>query len=451
MALVKNSSAGLRAAGSNVVPPESFDGREVWKRYIKPIRTQGNCGACWAFATTFSLQTRLAIYTGGRYNLNLSPAEMVLCNLGIDNEYRLAKSFVESNKPYDYNTPDIVGEVKLAEELGLKSLGCHGETLLGAWAYLYAFGTAEESCITYGGNEDDGIDLENYTENVAMTSCMDVLSNSYDLCPTTKMPATFHQCGNYYFVPGAPSDDPHVPSGSEINIRRDIYHWGPASTGFDVHQDFLEWDGRGVYAWNGKTSPDDGGHAVVLMGWGVDRSGPRELPYWICRNSWGRNWGEAGYFRILRGSNHCNIEANVVVGFPNCFGFRKYVEWPLLFKAEDSSLRTIWGVTDSGIKTTTLEDMVTGKIKNFGADDVDRFRYDPTCWADVSCFVAGDPSTQLFRIKRKRNAFGLQGGVRKEALAYEAPALITSLLVGAVVGALITYYMVRAANNKKQR
>jgi len=44
-------------------------------------------------------------------------------------------------------------------------------------------------------------------------------------------------------------------------------------------------------------------HAVLLVGYGV--SGTQG--YWIVKNSWGTNWGEAGYFRIAKGSGTCGI------------------------------------------------------------------------------------------------------------------------------------------------
>jgi len=52
-------------------------------------------------------------------------------------------------------------------------------------------------------------------------------------------------------------------------------------------------------------------HAILIVGYGVQGS----TPFWIVRNSWGLSWGEAGYFRIIRGKGACGLNAGVV--FPN--------------------------------------------------------------------------------------------------------------------------------------
>ncbi|EGB11440.1 hypothetical protein AURANDRAFT_21107 [Aureococcus anophagefferens] len=53
--------------------------------------------------------------------------------------------------------------------------------------------------------------------------------------------------------------------------------------------------------------PDSLDHAVLIVGYGDD-----DINYWVIKNSWGSEWGEAGYYRLVRGTNACGV-ANMVV------------------------------------------------------------------------------------------------------------------------------------------
>lgn len=66
---------------------------------------------------------------------------------------------------------------------------------------------------------------------------------------------------------------------------------GPVETGFTVYSDFMSYRG-GIYEQNSYSAL--GGHAVKIVGWGVEDG----TDYWIVANSWGPSWGEEGFFRI---------------------------------------------------------------------------------------------------------------------------------------------------------
>lgn len=49
-------------------------------------------------------------------------------------------------------------------------------------------------------------------------------------------------------------------------------------------------------------------HGVLMVGFGDIGSAK---PYWVIKNSWGNDWGEDGYFRILYGKGKCGINTFV--------------------------------------------------------------------------------------------------------------------------------------------
>lgn len=140
-----------------------------------------------------------------------------------------------------------------------------------------------------------------------------------------------------------------------ITIQREIIERGPVTTGFMIYEDFqYEFASKGyggqyfqkgtnplgssseslIYMWDGK-SREIGGHAITIVGWGTYKDEDVVIPYWICLNSWGVEWGTngypsyddrnglptnmdgGGYFWIVRGIDNCSIENNVVAGQPN--------------------------------------------------------------------------------------------------------------------------------------
>lgn len=104
----------LPRADYNVDPknlPKEFDPRKQWPNCIHPIRNQGQCGSCWAFASAEALEDRYCIATNGAFNEHLSPQDQVSCDKG--------------------------------------NYGCQGGYLDALWRYLERVGTVTERCWPY--------------------------------------------------------------------------------------------------------------------------------------------------------------------------------------------------------------------------------------------------------------------------------------------------------------
>jgi len=98
--------------GSEVVAtPTNFDSRTQWPGLVHAIRDQQQCGSCWAFGATEAFSDRIAIKSGGKTNVILSPEDLVSCDT---NDY-----------------------------------GCNGGYMDMAWEYLDQHGALTEGCFPY--------------------------------------------------------------------------------------------------------------------------------------------------------------------------------------------------------------------------------------------------------------------------------------------------------------
>jgi len=153
-----------------------------------------------------------------------------------------------------------------------KNLGCQGGNLPLVWQYMQSNGIPKDSCDPYvsgGGDSHTG-------------SCTD-------------------QCSNQQFYKAT-----SIGGFSSVNdAKMNIMQHGPVQTGFTVYQDFMSYK-SGIYehTWGSEL----GGHAVKIVGWGV-QSGTE---YWIVANSWGASWGMDGFFWIA--NNQCGISDDIYAG-----------------------------------------------------------------------------------------------------------------------------------------
>merc|ERR1712150_441181 len=108
------------------------------------------------------------------------------------------------------------------------------------------------------------------------------------------------------------SDLPNSKTPSCTNDCADSYS-GPSymndKVSFTVYEDFMTYTGGVYYHTTGRSL---GGHAIKLMGWGVDAD--TGMDYWLLVNSWNDDWGENGWFRMRRGTNECGLENSGVAG-----------------------------------------------------------------------------------------------------------------------------------------
>ncbi len=77
-------------------------------------------------------------------------------------------------------------------------------------------------------------------------------------------------------------------------IKKEILKNGPVIAQMTIYTDFLTYK-DGVYHRTEDAFKFNGQHIVKIIGW--DRQGEGN-DYWIVENSFGNDWGEAGYFKV---------------------------------------------------------------------------------------------------------------------------------------------------------
>ncbi|XP_047104926.1 dipeptidyl peptidase 1-like [Schistocerca piceifrons] len=172
-----------------------------------------------------------------------------------------------------FSTQDVVSCSPLDQ-------GCSG-----GFAYLVAgrygkdYGLVEEECNPYVGND---------------TEC------------STVRECDRHYTSEYGYLGG------YYGGSNEVLMQEALVQNGPLAVGFMVYDDFRAYE-SGVYKHVESTTRSSFNplvpvsHAVLLVGYGVDEASGEK--YWTIKNSWGGDWGDAGYFKILRGTNECGVES----------------------------------------------------------------------------------------------------------------------------------------------
>ena len=257
----------------NITPikdlPENFDLRKEYPYCdsLFQIRDQANCGSCWAVASVETMSDRHCIISKGAQKPILSASAVISC-------------------------------------CSLCGKGCNGG--LPYEAFIYWLGAG----IPTGGDYGDTETCLPYF----LPKCNHHINDTGlpDCPPSAKEPSCNKTCQEGYNI--AYNDDRYFASEyytvkGEAEIMTEIYERGSIESNFVVYDDFVDYK-EGVYQHiEGELL---GAHAIKIIGWGVENG----VKYWLCVNSWNEFWGDHGTFKILRGENHCKIEANIVTGMP---------------------------------------------------------------------------------------------------------------------------------------
>jgi len=93
-----------------------------------------------------------------------------------------------------------------------------------------------------------------------------------------------------------------VMSDDEDVLAQELMTFGPMSIG--INSTDMQFYSGGI-ADPSEEDCDHGyvDHYVTLVGFGTSTG----KPYWVIKNSWGEDWGEDGYYRIVRGKNACGL------------------------------------------------------------------------------------------------------------------------------------------------
>jgi len=231
------------------------------------VRDQANCGSCWAFGSVEAMTDRICIHSNASNQVQISAQDATsCCHLG--------------------------------------DMGCNGGIPMTVYTYYHNTG------IVTGGLYDDKTGCYAYE----LPPCAHhVNSTKYPPCgESTKTPKCANKCDSSATVW---SKDKHHGATtynlkSVENMTADIYMNGPITAQFFVHQDFLSYS-SGVYHHTG-IGPMLGGHAIKIIGWGVESG----VDYWWVANSWNEDWGDHGFFKIRKGTNECQIENFALNGGP---------------------------------------------------------------------------------------------------------------------------------------
>jgi C1A family cysteine protease len=175
---------------------------------------------------------------------------------------------IKSNKPNFYIDLSEQYMVSCGTDWISGIFGCEGAYLSSILDFVEQFGAITESCFPY-------------------------------ISGTGNLPPCMNKCQEWQeSIIEINGWNPISPSPS--SLKNALVNYGPLITGIEVYENFLTYT-EGIYEPHGEFL---GYHLVSIVGYN-DNPG-----YWICKNSWGIEWGEEGWFKIKY--DECELEKDTV-------------------------------------------------------------------------------------------------------------------------------------------
>ena len=301
----KISKKPVGLADIAVTLPDNFNWRDNIYVNIEVPRDQGLCGSCWAFSSATTL--------GDRYAIKFSEDGKVRgSNLAESKVFGIKAPKPSTTWTLSCSSPDN----------GVAN-GCNGGLTSDAISFFGTTGSKAEACWPYTMVQNNPANIKPPNAEWFPYPCLSAVDdNCCNSCCSNplsknKMYAIKLKNGEYYSALWVKKSD-YVLNMSDIdlpssilNIKKEIYSKGPVVSAFAVYNDFFDfWEKKAgnpdeVYVPNA-SSGFDGGHAIVIVGWGVNSKG---IQYWLIRNSWGVYGGDVGYFKMAC-SNQISDKSN---------------------------------------------------------------------------------------------------------------------------------------------
>jgi hypothetical protein len=236
--------------------PSTFDWRDNSGNWVTPIKKQYG-GSCWAFASIAVLETVKMMY-GGKSDQTIDLSEAFLCDCSRSDpnynghHYKCLRGcdgyYYKENREFVWPLRYLVEEGTVPEE-------CLRSNRLNTCGVKFLFwqGGCEKRCEDW---EDKIVRARDYKE-----------------------------IANYYVFPYGEAGDELITA-----IKRAIVDHGLIFTVIHATDDFIKHYTGDVYEGDCENDHESGNHAVAIIGWEDDTRS------WICKNSWGTEWGETADF-----------------------------------------------------------------------------------------------------------------------------------------------------------